>query len=74
MNSEAADYLRFSLGSYTLSPVLHFVDKVSQRATPESGTGRGMGGMVSTSQWRIGKEFVVIFNPSFLINSERQSF
>ena len=73
VNLEAAEYLRLSLGSRTLSPVLHFV-KVSHGATPESSRGGGRRGIVCTSQQRIGKELVVIFNPSSSINSERQSF
>lgn len=51
VNAEAADRLRPSLGSYTLSVVLYSVDRVRHRATPES---RGVD-IDSTSQKRIGK-------------------
>lgn len=78
VNAEAAEYLGLRLGSYTLSPVLHFVKKSVtgpyQNWGGGSGGDGGRGGIVSTSQWRIGKELVVIFNPSSSINSERQSF
>ena len=70
LNSEAAEGLGLSLASYILSLLLHSVDKVSPRATSES---RG-GEIGSTSQWKIGNEFVIIFNPSSLIIWERQSF
>ena len=63
INEETAGCLRPSLGSCTVSP------EVSHRGTPES---KGIA-VDSASQWRSRKEFM-IFKPSSLVNSERQSF